>query len=378
MWSYWEQQSFIGTPDIAIIGSGIVGLSTAIEFKLRKPGYHVMIIERGMLPYGASTRNAGFACYGSISELLSDLESTSFDEVMQLVERRWKGLLKLRSRLSDEKIGLEKLGGFEVFSPSDESLYEECANAIERFNSSVGEITGIKEVYRISSDKIKNFGLGNCSHLIENTGEAQIDTGKMMKSLLALAHELGVETLNGADVEKIESSEQGATIFVKGAGKIRAGNLILTTNGFAKLLYPHLEVEPARAQVLITKPIEGLSLRGTFHYDEGYYYFRNVGNRVLFGGGRNLDFRAENTMDFSLTSLVQTKLDDLLSSMIIPGIKYEIDQRWAGIMGVGPVKKPIVEKLDNHIYCAVRMGGMGVALGSLVGEEVCRLVLEEK
>ncbi|MFN8165281.1 MAG: FAD-dependent oxidoreductase [Bacteroidia bacterium] len=375
MWSYWEQQSFIGTPDIAIIGSGIVGLSTAIEFKLRKPGYHVMIIERGMLPYGASTRNAGFACYGSISELLSDLESTSFDEVMHLVERRWKGLLKLRSRLSDEKIGLEKLGGYEVFSPSDESLYEECANAIERFNYSVGEITGIKEVYRISSDKIKNFGLGNCSHLIENTGEAQIDTGKMMKSLLALAHELGVETLNGADVEKIESSEHGATIFVKGAGKIRTGNLILTTNGFAKLLYPNLEVEPARAQVLITKPIEGLSLRGTFHYDEGYYYFRNVGNRVLFGGGRNLDFRAENTMDFSLTSLVQTKLDDLLSSMIIPGIKYEIDQRWAGIMGVGPVKKPIVEKLDNHIYCAVRMGGMGVALGSLVGEEVCRLVL---
>jgi hypothetical protein len=37
-------------------------------------------------------------------------------------------------------------------------------------------------------------------------------------------------------------------------------------------------VKPARAQVLITEPIDNLDVRGTFHLDCGYYYFRNIGS----------------------------------------------------------------------------------------------------
>ncbi|HTF04261.1 MAG TPA: FAD-dependent oxidoreductase, partial [Bacteroidia bacterium] len=128
---------------------------------------------------------------------------------------------------------------------------------------------------------------------------------------------------------------------------------------------------------LITHEIPGLKLRGTFHYDEGYYYFRNVGNRVLFGGGRNLDFSAEKTTEHALTSVVQEKLDELLSTMILPGVEFKVDMRWAGTMGVGKTKSPIVKKIDEHVFCAVRMGGMGIALGSLTGEEVAELVGKE-
>ena len=37
-------------------------------------------------------------------------------------------------------------------------------------------------------------------------------------------------------------------------------------------------------------------------------------------------------------------------------------------------KKPIIEKTHEHIAIGVRMGGMGVAIGSLVGEEVARII----
>ena len=57
-------------------------------------------------------------------------------------------------------------------------------------------------------------------------------------------------------------------------------------------------MQPARAQVLITKPIKNLQIKGTFHLDKGYYYFRNIDNRILFGGGRNLDFKTEETSEF--------------------------------------------------------------------------------
>ncbi|MFZ4545731.1 MAG: FAD-dependent oxidoreductase, partial [Saprospiraceae bacterium] len=70
MLSYWEYESFFKDMDVAILGSGIVGLSAAISLKEKNPMLKVALIERSFLPYGASTRNAGFACFGSISELL--------------------------------------------------------------------------------------------------------------------------------------------------------------------------------------------------------------------------------------------------------------------------------------------------------------------
>jgi glycine/D-amino acid oxidase-like deaminating enzyme len=113
------------------------------------------------------------------------------------------------------------------------------------------------------------------------------------------------------------------------------------------------------------------------HYDKGYFYFRNVGNRLLFGGGRNLDFATEKTTTFGLTSLVQNKLEELLRDVILPGKQPKIEQRWSGIMGLGPTKTTIVKKITNGLYCAVRMGGMGVAIGTLVGEEAADLVCAE-
>jgi glycine/D-amino acid oxidase-like deaminating enzyme len=56
-------------------------------------------------------------------------------------------------------------------------------------------------------------------------------------------------------------------------------------------------LKPARAQVLITKPIDSLKIKGTFHMDRGYYYFRNIDNRVLIGGGRNLDLKKRKQID---------------------------------------------------------------------------------
>jgi gamma-glutamylputrescine oxidase len=136
------------------------------------------------------------------------------------------------------------------------------------------------------------------------------------------------------------------------------------------------EVQPARAQVLITKPIKNLEIIGTFHVDKGYYYFRNIDNRILFGGGRNLDFKTEETMEFGQTALVQNELENILRTTILPNTSFEIEHRWSGIMGVGNQKKAIVKQVSNQVFCGVRLGGMGVAIGSLVGKELAELLHE--
>ena len=97
---------------------------------------------------------------------------------------------------------------------------------------------------------------------------------------------------------------------------------------------------------------------------------------MLFGGGRNLDFNAEATYEFGQTDLVKNKLITYLKEVILPNQQFEIDYWWSGIMGFGDEFSPIVKLVEPNVYCAVRCNGMGVAMGSLVGEEVADLLLK--
>jgi gamma-glutamylputrescine oxidase len=374
--SFWEKETYFNNIDALIIGSGIVGLNAALYIKSSHPKLKVIVIERGLLPTGASSKNAGFACFGSPSELLDDLSHHTEDQVFSLVERRWKGLERLRQNLGDNAIDYHNWGGYELFEDSQKDLYNSCLDKIPYLNKQLSNITGKKSVFQVSDHKINGFGFKNVANLLESTLEGQIDTGKMILTLTQKVQSLGVLILNGLEVISINEDDTNITAITAQGVKIKARAALVATNGFAKQLIPEIKVVPARAQVLVTKPIQNLKFKGTFHYDCGYYYFRNIGNRVLFGGGRNLDFKSEETTELGLTELVQDKLESLLNEVILPDTPYEIEHRWSGIMGVGPEKTTIVKQVTNRISCSVRMGGMGIAIGSLVGEEGAALLLK--
>ena len=374
--SYWESSTWL-KPDVIIIGAGIVGINAAIHLKKSNPSKKILILERGTLPSGASTKNAGFACFGSLSEIVDDLERCSEAEVVQLIEMRWQGLQLLRNTLSDEQLEYEPLGSFEVFTDAQEELYNQSLAIMDRFNAHLERITDVKSVFSIADDRILEFGLKGVKHLILNTAEGQINTGKMMNSLLQLARNMDITILHGVEVDSFKDNKQGVSVYTKSLGEISCQQLLIATNGFAKQLLPNIDVEPGRAQVLITSPIPNLKIKGCFHMDQGYFYFRNVGNRVLFGGGRNLDKVAETTYSHQTTEIIQKKLEKYLKETILPGIDFTIEQRWAGTLGLGKTRLPIIEKIDNNVFCAVRMGGMGVAIGSLVGKNVAALITED-
>lgn len=374
-WSFWENETFLNNIDVCIIGSGIVGLSSAYYLKRNNPKLKITVLERGILPSGASTKNAGFACFGSPSELLDDLKANTEEKVFSLLGKRFQGLQLLRENLGDTNIGYVQTGGFEIFRKEDAILYNECSDKLDYLNEQIFKITAIKNCFRKADDKIAAFGLSNVEHIIESTAEGQVNTGQMMAELLRLVQSLGVNILNGIEVQHFETTANGVVINCNNNLELKTKKLLAATNGFAKQLFPELDVKPARAQVLITEPIKDLKLNGVFHYDKGYYYFRNVGKRILFGGGRNLDFKAEETTNFGLTEKVQQRLEEILKTVIIPGKDYRVEQRWSGIMGVGAEKATILKQVAPNIYCAVRMGGMGVALGTLSGKEAAEMIV---
>lgn len=367
--SYWEIKSWFTNVDFTIVGSGIVGLQTANFLKDKYPDSKIIILERGSLPQGASTKNAGFACFGSVSEILSDLKSHSEDEVLHLIEKRFLGLELLRNQLGDSNIDYQNNGGYEVFLNSNSELYQHCLEQTSYINKLVKPLFN-KDIYEIRKD---NFNFQNTyPNLILNTLEGQIDTGKMIQTLLKRVLSKDILILNHQEVIDFSENNSYVTVITNDFS-FETNKLIFTTNGFASKLTNN-EVLPARAQVLITEPIPNLHIKGTFHLDEGYYYFRNIENRILFGGGRNLDFEGETTTELNTTEIIQNKLDELLNSVILPNTPVSIEHRWSGIMGVGSQKKPIVKALSEHVYCGVRMGGMGVAIGSLIGKELAELI----
>jgi len=366
--SYWEYKTWLSNIDFTIVGSGIVGLNCAYYLSKKYPKSKILILEKGTLPQGASTKNAGFACFGSISEIVSDLKSHSKEEVLELVRSRWEGIQLLRNTLGDSKMDFQQHGGHELFLKESSELYNECSESLNDVNSLLKTVYG-EDAYYFHPNA---FGFNKIhNQYLSNRFEAQINTGTMMNSLLSLVRRSGVSILNSVGVTSFDDG-QGTVKVCTNQFEFESGKLIIATNGFANQLLDQ-KVKPARAQVLITKPINNLQIKGTFHLDKGFYYFRNIENRILLGGGRNLDFETEETSEFGHTELIQNRLDTMLHEIILPNTDFEIEHRWSGIMGIGNKKRPIVKQLSDNLICGVRLGGMGIAIGSLVGKKLADL-----
>lgn len=367
--SYWERDTYFTENNIVIIGAGIVGLSTAIFIAERFPKRRILIVEQGYLPSGASTKNAGFACFGSPSELKDDLKTINESEVWETFKLRYEGLKTLFNLIDSAAINYNPCGSWDLIQNDAPEIESEF---IDYLNQKAQEITGEKLIYSEDKQATNTFGFNGFRTSYHNRLEGSLDTGKLINELYKIAIEKNVKVLYG--VKCASFFEQKETVEVQtNIGMIKTEQLLICSNGFAKELVNE-DVVPARGQVLITKEIPNLRIDGTFHFDKGYYYFRNVGKRILLGGGRNMDFTEETSNKLETNDRIQSALRSILAEQILPNTPHEIEMSWAGIMGVGKSKEPIIKRYSNRIAIGVRMGGMGVAIGALVGKKLSNLI----
>ncbi len=366
--SFWERSTYFEQIDFTIVGSGIVGLSAAFFIKKKYPNAKVLVIERGYLPTGASTKNAGFACFGSPSELKDDLTHIAEKQVWETFSNRYFGLQTLFSIIPPEKCSFNNCASWDLIDQEKDKIDRDF---LEYLNQKAREITGQKKIYIEDDDIINQSGFKNVVSAYKNRLEGSVNTGLLVQELYKKVISMDVNVIFGLELMSYHTDEKTVELETN-YGIIKSNNLVICTNGFAGKFLGE-KIKPARAQVLITKPISKLNVKGTFHYDSGYYYFRNIDNRILLGGGRNLDFQGETTENIDTTALIQNKLEYLLREIILPNTNVEIDYSWAGIMGVGDSKTPIIEKTNKNVAFGVRMGGMGVAIGSEVGKKLSNL-----
>ena len=354
--SYWEREEWLQKPDLLIIGAGIVGASVALFYKEKYPDSDILIVDKGIVPEGASTRNAGFTCIGSISEHLADMDIAGEEVVMNRIERRWKGLLLLRKIMGESAIDYNHTGGYEIFT--DGELFESCRNQLPEMNRRIFEALGLKDVY--SETKYEGYPA------IFNHVEGAINSGLLMKNLHARLARTGVRVWWNTGVESVQS---GRILFNDGF-ELEAKKTVIATNGFTSKLLD-LPINPARGFIFITKPIGNLRWNGTFNHNEGYVYFRNVDNRLLLGGARNIAKEEETTAQFGTNPKIRKYLIDFANNALKLPAGWEIEMEWSGIMGITQNKEPIIREIDKSLFVAAGLSGMGVAIGMQVAKELC-------
>ncbi|WP_334189021.1 NAD(P)/FAD-dependent oxidoreductase [Noviherbaspirillum sp.] len=371
MLSFWEQDAMLAA-DLIVIGGGLIGLQTALEYRSRRPHESIKVLERGLLPSGASSRNAGFACFGSLTEIIHDIDAIGLDATLLLVQRRREGLARMRRRLGDDAIAYEHAGGFELLTDAGLAALER----LDEVNRALHPLFGA-EVFSVDDAGLKASGFGPRARvLIRNPFEGQLHAGKMMRALAKLAGEQCIEIHTGIDVGGLEPGHGTVHVRTRSGMAFEAARVAICTNALAADLLPDSGIAPGRGQVLLTEPVPGLPWRGAHHIDQGFYYFRNVGDRVLLGGGRHLDFAGEATGELVTTAAIQSALERLLHEVILPGRNACITHRWAGIMGFSTGKQPIVRRIGQGMVLGFGCNGMGVALGADIAAETAGLLLQ--
>lgn len=382
--SVWEKETYYAPKDVVIVGCGFVGLWTAYELIHKYPKLKITILEKGTIPSGASTRNAGFSCFGSVSELMSDVELMGEATMLETVKMRYQGLERIQAVFDKKVMDYEGNGGYELIEKNGSYPIERLNDDINYLNKILAPVLGIgtkkgsAPIYKDVSNKINKFGFQQIQALAYSPYEGQLHSAKLVIALQQAVQAKGVQILFNTEVKKFKSHSGGVSIQTNLEGDLETKQMVICTNGFAKTLLPKLDVVPARGQVFVTAPIPDFRLKGTFHFDEGYYYFRNVGDRLLLGGARNKAFAAEKTTSLETTKLIQDTLEQFMMKRILPkgSKKPKIEMRWSGVMAMGTEKKPIIQEVQPNVYCAVRMNGMGVAIAPIVAQKAVKLMMK--
>ena len=300
-----------------VVGAGFVGLSAALECRRRFPEATITIVELSPLCGGGSTKNAGFACFGSPSELLDDWGTLGPDKTVELVAARYEGLLNLRKNYSDSEIGYEPTGSIELFTSADSALESRVHEFLPTLNGALEGVWGY-EAFKIEQSAT---GIKGATSVISSPLEGILDTSKLYRAMLQRALSSGIDIVNGCKIEKIVSEGEGYRLEFD-FGYFEAREVMIATNAFSSDLLPDLDVKAQTNRVLVTQELPDLEFMGSCHYDRGYVYLRRLENRLLIGGGRQWGDGASEE--------VQQKLQEFLARQVKGAEGAEIEYNWIG------------------------------------------------
>ncbi len=367
--SYWEDQTWLQGHDVIVIGAGIVGLSAACRLAELHPEWRISVFEKSAFGDGGTTRNAGFACFGSPSELLDDRRVLGDAAALELVGQRMDGLRTLRGWLGDARIGYVACGSHALYLPGEEGPVPGAALA--DLNAWLAPVTGTAATF-VRGEVPEARGLADGVRAVADASplEGAVHTGMLHRALLERARAHGIDVVRGVEVLQLGGGGLVVRRGSEGERAVEVPRCLVATNAFAQELIPRADARPAKNRVLVTAAGAGPVVAGTYHLEAGYVYARHLPEgRLLIGGGRHWGLDEAGT---------EARLREWLVRLWPGAAGVPVEYAWTGVLGVGAVREPWLEAVGPGTVAAVRLGGMGVAIGAGLGGKAAELLAKSQ
>ena len=361
--SFWESSQF--KSDILIIGAGFLGSWTAYELAKKYPKAKITVVERDAVSYGASIRNAGFACFGSLSEIIADSKNYGTTKALSLVEQRYKGIQKIQSSFKQKDIEFEATGGVEIL---DDSLKEHCLEMLPEINNQLRHITNSKKTFTQKRDGT-----------IFNKYEGLINSYKLLNALHKMCRKSGISFLFGITVDEVMEKKDKVEALAHNEDRsfvFKAEKALVCTNAFSNKIgmHKHDYITPQRNHIIVTSELD-FKYNSGCHAMEGYIYFRPVyiqgKKHLLIGGARHIALDEENVTHMKTNEHIIEYLKEYVNKNI-SSKKFKVLHQWTGFMGFTPDKQNMLQHVSPNVSIACACNGMGIAMCPSFAEEIAK------
>ena len=358
--------------DVAIIGGGYTGLSTA--HALANDGIDAVVIDANRLGWGASGRNGG---------VVSGKFRLSFADMA----RRWDITVARRMHA----IGIEAieniaalLAEFQISADYQEGGSLRCAHRPQALEALQDECAWLREV--LGDDAVSMMdrdammteigSSGFCGGMLNRHGGV-IHPLKFVHGLSGGLRARGVRIFDESPVTAVERMAEGGVRLITPQGQVRATQVVLATNAYSDLTPASVAVKrrvvPFRSAMIATQPLTGTTAEALLSNGRSYTetrrmmrWFRKSDDRLLYGGrgafGKNDSASAFDALERAMRRQFP-QLDGI-----------ELSHRWSGLVAMTMDSLPHVGRLDDRTVFAMGYNGTGVAMASYMGRHAASLV----
>jgi glycine/D-amino acid oxidase-like deaminating enzyme len=368
--------------DVAIVGGGFCGLSTAYYLKRADPSLRVAVLEDKVVGYGASGRNAGFAM--TLMGFTLSITSLRFGKrkAKQAHDYAHRAVDHIGQMVDSHGIDCdyEKPGLLTVaLNPAQAKRLQDEIELAEKL--------GIHGLKWIEGDAVR-AEIHSPTYLGGRWEEqcALINPAKYVRGLKRVAQEEGVEVYERTPV--VAAHLDPILHLDTPSGLVEAEKVAFATNAFS-VRFPQLRSKqfPVFTYIVLTEPLSEERLAdigwgGRQGIEDArnmiHYYRLTPDNRILFGGS-DAQYYFGGPVDRDRSPRVFRNLERDLRQTF-PSLKdVRIEHRWGGPVSVPLDFFPAMGYLGKGKRVAYSLGciGHGVAPMNMAGQVMRDLVLEK-
>jgi gamma-glutamylputrescine oxidase len=360
--------------DVAIVGGGFTGVSTAWHLRRANPALGIALLEAGVLGQGASGRNGG-----QVLHWINGFEPKTPDEARRVHAATGAGIdlaEDLAKRFAPPDT-FRRGGALGIYT--DARRADAAAAEVEELHAA-----GIPAEYVPKS----RLGIHGAEGAVRDPLAGRLNGFALLQALRPVLLGDGVALYEGTRVLRVRT---GAEIRLETTlGEVRAKALVLATNGYTPALgFFRLGLLPVHSHVLATEPLDAAAWERigwtdgfdgfTDDLDRIAYAARTPGGRLLLGGGGNAAYSyrfGSNPMPTELAIARAVPFMQGVLTRYFPGVRERrIEHRWSGTLALTLDRVCSIGVRGRHrnVYHALGYSGHGVALGLLAGRVIADL-----